>query len=75
MELPMILIYIVMLIALVTIIGVLVWFALQDQDLDCTNNGCTQKCDQGRRCSCNPTPETPKDDFGSLNWPFPRNRP
>ena len=37
----MILIYIVMLIALVTIIGVLVWFAMQDRELDGTNNGCT----------------------------------
>ncbi len=55
----MILIYTVMLIALVTIIGVLVWFALQDQDLNCTNNGCTK----------------PQDEPDNSNWPFPRRQP
>jgi hypothetical protein len=76
----MILIYIVMFIALATIIGVLVWFAMQDRQLNCTNNGCTQDCDQGRHCTCGPSLETQRkhqleDEFNNSNWPFPVNRP
>ena len=37
----MILIYIVAFIAIATIVSVLVWFAMQDRELDGTNNGCT----------------------------------
>jgi hypothetical protein len=66
----MILIYIVAFIAIATIISVLVWFAMQDRELNCTNNGCTGDCNQGRDCSCvGDTPDT------NSNWPFPRNRP
>jgi hypothetical protein len=41
MEIYMILIYIVAFIAIATIVSVLVWFAMQDRELDGTNNGCT----------------------------------
>jgi uncharacterized membrane protein YraQ (UPF0718 family) len=41
MELHMVLLYIVAFIALATIIGVMVWFALQERTLDGNNNGFT----------------------------------
>lgn len=76
----MILIYIVAFIAIATIIGVLVWFALQDQNIVCNSNGCTGDCSQGRRCTCAPSLETQRkhqleDEFNNANWPFPVNRP
>lgn len=63
----MILIYIVIFVALVAIIGTLVWFALQDQDIRCCNNGCTGDCNQGRSCNC--------QGDTNPNWPFPKERP
>jgi len=66
----MTLIYIVIFVALATIIGVLVWFALQDPRIACNSNGCTGDCNQGRDCDCvGDTPEV------NPNWPFPKERP
>lgn len=66
----MILIYIVIFVALAAIIGVLVWFALQDQRIVCNSNGCTGDCSQGRNCTCQgDTPDT------NPNWPFPKSKP
>ena len=62
----MILIYIAMFISITTVLGVLVWFALQDQNIVCNSNGCTGDCSQGRNCSCvTIVPEI------NPNWPFP----
>jgi hypothetical protein len=73
----MILVYIVMLISLITIIGVFVWFALQDQHIVCNSNGCTGDCCQGRNCTCDINQERLRldDEFNNANWPFPVNRP
>jgi len=76
----MVLLYIVAFICFATIVSVLVWFALQDRELNCTNNGCTQDCNQGRCCTCGPNSETQRkhqleDEFNNANWPFPVNRP
>ena len=66
----MILIYIAAFISLATIVSVLVWFAMQDRELNCTNNGCTGDCEQDPNCNCvGDTPDT------NSNWPFPVNRP
>jgi hypothetical protein len=76
----MTLLTIVAIICLATIVGGLTWWALNDRQLNCTNNGCTQDCDQGRRCTCAPSLETQRkhqleDEFNNSNWPFPVNRP
>jgi hypothetical protein len=86
----MVLVYIVMLISLATILGVLVWFALQDQHIVCNSNGCTGDCNQGRQCTCGWPGTTEQcsdtcyktqrkhqldDEFNNANWPFPVNRP
>jgi hypothetical protein len=55
----MILIYVVAFIALATIVSVLVWFVMQDRELNGTNNGCTN----------------PQDDQDNSTWPFPRRQP
>lgn len=66
----MALIYIVIFVALATLIGVLAWFAHQNPDIRCCSNGCTGDCNQGRDCDCvGDTPET------NANWPFPKERP
>ena len=86
----MTLIYIVAIISVIAIIGSIVWFALQDHTLDCSNNGCTQACNQGRTCTCG-WPGTPEqcsascykmqqqhrleDEFNNANWPFPKSKP
>jgi hypothetical protein len=90
METHMILIYIVAIIAIITIVGVLVWFAVNDRTLNCTNNGCTQSCDQGRTCTCGWPGTTEQctavcmetqrrhqleDEFNGANWPFPVKQP
>jgi hypothetical protein len=76
----MTLLTIVAIICLATIVGGLTWWALNDRQLNCTNNGCTQDCEQGRRCTCAPSLETQRkhqleDEFNNSNWPFPVNRP
>lgn len=48
----MAIIYITMFVCIVSIVVVLVWFALQDQDIACNSNGCTRSCRQGRTCTC-----------------------
>jgi hypothetical protein len=48
----MALLSIVAFICFVTIVGGLAWWALNDRELNCTNNGCTGDCDQGRTCVC-----------------------
>ena len=48
----MILIYIVAFIAVATIVSTLVWFAVQNTDIVCNSNGCTNNCSQGRTCTC-----------------------
>lgn len=58
----MALIFIVQVIAIATIVGVLVWYALRDQNISCTTGYCTHDCNQGRNCTC--------DTFN-----FPKNRP
>ena len=66
----MLLIYISMIISITTIIGVLVWFAMQDPRINCCSNGCTGDCNQGRDCDCvGDTADT------NPNWPFPKERP
>ena len=72
----MALLSIVALICFVVIVGGLVWWAIHDRELNCTNNGCTGDCDQGRCCTCVPSPETQRryqleDEFNGANWPFP----
>jgi hypothetical protein len=76
----MTLLSILALICLVTIVGGLAWWAIHDRELNCTNNGCTQDCNQGRRCECAPSIKTQRqhqleDEFNNSNWPFPVNRP
>jgi hypothetical protein len=76
----MALLSILALICLVTVVGGLAWWAIQDRQLNCTNNGCTQDCNQGRSCVCAPSLETQRrhqleDEFNNANWPFPVNRP
>lgn len=86
----MILIYIAATIAVVTIIGSIVWWAMQCHTLDCSNNGCTQACNQGRTCTCGWPGTTEQcnatcyktqlqhqldDEFNNSNWPFPVTRP
>ena len=86
----MTLLTIVALICLVTIVGGLTWWALNDNQLNCTNNGCTQDCNQGRRCTCGWPGTTEQctatcyktqrkhqldDEFNNANWPFPVNKP
>lgn len=62
----MIALYILMIVCGVVIVGTLSWYAMQDQNLRCTNNGCTGDCDQGRNCSCvTIVPEI------NPSWPFP----
>ena len=45
-----------MIITILVILGcvnaVLLWYALQREDIVCTSNGCTQDCRQGRDCTC-----------------------
>lgn len=60
----MILIQIVTLVAIATIIGVVVWFAMQQSATVCTTNYCTQDCNQSRNCDCTTQPI-------NENWPFP----
>jgi hypothetical protein len=69
----MVLIYIVGLIAWVTIVGGLVWFAQNNRQLNCTSNGCTGDCNQGRDCDC--IAQQKLRLANTANWPFPKSKP
>lgn len=86
----MTLIFITAIISFTVIVGTLVWWAINDCTLNCTNNGCTGNCNQGRTCTCGWPGTTEQcsstcyktlrkhqleDEFNNANWPFPVNRP
>lgn len=55
----MIALYILAIVCGVVIVAGLSWYALQDQNVGCNSNGCTGRCDQGRRCTCGPDNSKP----------------